>query len=347
MTRVRNLLRRGARAVLAVPLFWKILLANAVVVAGAVILGGVLHATAGVVAALAVAGMSLSLLVNAALLRLALEPLDLLEQTVVRVQGGDLAARAPESPLADPALQRVVKTFNAALEGMAASRRRIHRVLARSLETDEAERRRVASVLEDDVAQRLAGLLMRLRLLERDPDRMVLTGLLQESVAEIGRALEIVHGYASERRPAVLEELGLMAALEAEMLRVRERTGIACWISGIEPSRLPADVELVLYRIVREAVTNAARHACARSIGVTVSNGGSAVVATVEDDGCGFDTTRTDDGDGVGLAAMRERTESAGGRFSVWSEPDRGTRIQVEFPVGDDSLMAGAPAVAP
>lgn len=329
---MRPLIRRVGHAILAVPLFWKILLANAVVVLAVAILRGFVHSTPGSVAALAVAGMSLSLLVNAVVLQLALVPLELLQHAASRVQEGDLDARAPESPLADPALRRLARTFNAALEGMAASRRRVRRILARSLSEDEAERRDVALALEDDAAQGLAGLLLRLRLLERHPDRGILAQLLEESIEEVAHALHVVRGYAGGRRPAVLEELGLVAALQADARRLREESDVAVGVVGADPTGLAPDIELSLYRVLREALENAAHHAAARSIRVRISNGGGAVAASIEDDGRGFDPVVAENGDGLGLADMRERTESMGGRFSLWSRPDHGTRVRVELP---------------
>jgi len=336
-------LQYWARAALAVRLFWKLLVANAAVVMGTVMLGGVLHdrllethhSASWAFVALAVAGMALSLLVNAVILRLALEPLDRLERAAARVQGGDLDARAPHSPLADRGLQRLTRTFNAALDALAASRRRAGLLLARAMETDEEERRQVARALEDEAAQQLACILMRLRLLDRQPDRRVLLELVEKASAEIACALEVVRGYAGARRPAVLGELGLLPALEADARRLMERGRLAVRFEGIEPRGLASDLELALYRVLREALENAARHSEARLIRVRFSNGGGSMVASVEDDGRGFDPASAEEGPGLGLASMRERTESAGGRLAIWSVPGRGTRVRVEVPVGE------------
>jgi two-component system sensor histidine kinase UhpB len=336
-------LRQWARAALDVPLFWKILVANAGVVMATVLLGGVLHdrlleahhSAPWAFLALAVAGMGLSLLVNAVILKLALEPLELLERTAARVYGGDLDARAPRSPLADPGLQRLTRTFNAALDALAASRRRVRLLLARAMEADEEERRRVARALEDEAAQQLAGVLVRLRLLERHPDCQALIDLVETAGVEIARALEVVRGYAGERRPAVLGELGLVPALEADARRLMELGALMVRFEGVGPKGLASDLELAMYRVLREALENAARHAEARVVRVRFSNGGGSIVATVEDDGRGFDPESAEEGPGLGLAAMRERTESAGGRLAIWSVPGRGSRVRVEIPVGE------------
>jgi two-component system sensor histidine kinase UhpB len=271
-------------------------------------------------------------MVNGLLLRLALEPLDVLERTAARVHDGDLDARAPDSPLADPALRRLARTFNAGLDGLAASRRRVRLVLARSMEAEEAERRRVARALEDDAAQGLAGLLMRAQLLERYPDPETLTELIRSTKIEIARALEVVRGYAVERRPAVLEELGLVSAVEAEARRIIQRHGVMVKLEGTEPEGLDTDAEVVLYRVLAEALDNAAQHASSCLVRVRFANREDTVIVTVEDDGQGFDPTRLDEEAGLGLAAMRERTESAGGRMALWAVPGKGTRVRFEMP---------------
>jgi two-component system sensor histidine kinase UhpB len=331
-----SLFHRWARPAFAVPLFWKILVANTALAVGAVVVGWELADHLVTVRSAVAAGVALTvtgMALNAVILRLALEPLDLLERAAKRVQDGDLDSRAPQSPLADPALRRLARTFNAALDALADSRRRVRLLLARSIEEEEGERRRVARALEDDAAQRLAGLLMQLRLLERKPDPASLVELVEKANEEIVRALEVVREYATSSRPAVLEELGVIAALEADARRIMGREDLRVRFEGSEPKRLSLETVLLLYRVVREALENAARHASARSILVSISNGGGSVVAIVEDDGQGFDLASAAKGPGLGLTAMRECTESAGGSMSVWSAPGRGSRVRFEIPL--------------
>jgi signal transduction histidine kinase len=201
------------------------------------------------------------------------------------------------------------------------------------METDEEERWRVARALEEEATQQLAGILVRLRLVARHPDCQALIDLVEEASLEIARALEVVRGYAGARRPAVLGELGLLPALEADARRLMERGRLAVRFEGVEPKGLASDLQLALYRILREALENAARHSEARQVRVRFSNGGGSMVASVEDDGRGFDPASAEEGPGLGLAGMRERTESAGGRLAIWSVPGHGTRVRVEVPV--------------
>ncbi len=325
----RRALRRLTGATLSVPLFWKILIANGAVVVGAALAGS------------ALIGLAASLLVNAALVRTALRPLDQLQTAAARVRDGDLAARAADSPLADPAMRRLARVFNEALDALAASRRRGQLLLARSLEADERERRRVAVALEDDVAQRLAGLLLRLRLAERAPDPAALAAVVDEARAEVTAALEAVRAYAQGRRSAVLEELGLVEALKADARRLTRNVPLRIRVEGEEPRGLSGEMSRALYRVLSEAVGNAARHAGAHAIDVRLDRRGSDLVAVVEDDGHGFDAVAAENGFAEGLAAMRERTESAGGRFTVWSAPEGGSRVRVEVPLPAARAAAG------
>jgi signal transduction histidine kinase len=335
------MLARLVHRALAFPLFGKILVANAVIVGVGVVMGGAvaerLIATRGAaafgIAALVVAGVALSLLLNGVILRLALMPLQGLEAAAARVQAGDLDVRAPVSPLADPGLARLVRTFNGALDGLAAARRRLRRFFAQSSAMEEERRRQMAYALEAETAQRLAALLIRMRLEARHPDRERVGGLLEEATHEVACALDVVRGFASACRPAVLEELGLVAALEADARRVMD-----CWDAAVRVEAtalghdLAPETEVALYRILSEALENAARHAAARAIHVRIARRNGTITGVVEDDGRGFDPARVESGPGLGLLAMLEGAESLGGRVAVRSGPGRGTRILVEVP---------------
>ncbi|HEV2130286.1 MAG TPA: ATP-binding protein [Longimicrobiaceae bacterium] len=333
------------RALLRIPLFYKILIANA----GIVVLGAVVgtaatveylraepgHSTLWLIAALALAGVAASVLVNAGILRLALSPLRLLEETAARVQKGDLDARAPLSPISDRELERLTRTFNSMLDNLAVFRRRLRDIAARALEAEEEERKRIARELHDDTAQRLAALLLRIRIARSASDPAARDALLEELRAELGDTLEGVRRFARGLRPPALEELGLVPALEANARRLEDSAGLRVSIEA-DPLEglLSPQAELALYRIVQEALSNAARHAKAERAHVRLARTGGGVTATVEDDGQGFSVTEVmaREGRGLGLFGMQERAAYLGGSVEIGSRPGAGTRVRAEIP---------------
>ncbi len=331
-------------AALRLPLFYKIVLANATIlvfaVAGGVILSPGLgmiepgHPISHVAVPLIVAGVAASALVNALIVRLALEPVRSLEETAARVEKGDLNARVPESPLADPDLARLIDAFNEVLDSAAAYRRRLRETATRSQRAEEEERRRVARVLHDDTAQRLAGLLLRMRLIER-PHQAAdeVRSVLEEARSEVAGALDVVRGYALGRRPPSLDELGLGAAIESYAGDVvsdrdaRIRIDLDEARDGLAP-----EVELALFRIVQEALDNVARHSGAARVEVSLARSGENVMAVVEDDGGGFEPDGLVEDECLGLFEMRERAAAVGGHLEVHSASGEGTRIEVVLP---------------
>jgi two-component system, NarL family, sensor histidine kinase UhpB len=338
---------RLVRLLARIPLFYKILLANvAIVVAGALIAPGVTAAfvraapgrsTLELVGLLVLGGIIVSVVVNAVLLRVALEPLNRLEATARRVQGGDLQARAPVSLLADPELERLIGAFNGMLDGIAGYRRRLRDVAARALNAAEDERRRIALELHDETSQILAALLLRLRVLRTVQDAHRRDVLIEELRQQLAAALDGTRRYAQGLRPPALDELGLGPAIESHARTVSEMTGLHVRVeakAGRSKSLSP-EGELALYRIVQEALSNVARHAGANHALVRVEWGADAVTATVEDDGRGFDVDSVlavDDG-GLGLFGMYERADYIGGRVEIESEPGAGTRVRAIIPL--------------
>ncbi len=337
-----------ARVLLRLPLFYKILIANAAIVILGAAVGTALTAefvraaphrsTLELVGLFAAAGVVVSVVVNVVILRLALAPLRLLERTAERVQRGDMDARAPLSPLADPGLERLTGTINGMLDSLAAYRRRLRDVAARALHAEEEERKRIARELHDETAQSLAALLIRLRLARRAGDPEARDALLDEARREIAATIEGVRRFARGLRPPALDELGLVPAIAAHARTLAEAAGLRVEVEA-DPvdGLLSAQEELALYRIVQEALSNVVRHADTREARVRVERRGGAVVATVEDRGRGFriDEAAAAEGRGLGLFGMRERAAYVGGRVDIESRPGTGTRVRAEVPVAE------------
>lgn len=213
---------------------------------------------------------------------------------------------------------------------------RLIQLSSQVLTAHEEERKRVARELHDDTAQNLTSILVRLRLLERSLD----SGEARKGVEELreltGSTLEGVRRLAVDLRPTALDDLGLVAALQSFVEGFRRRWPVMVGLrsNGLR-QRLPPQVELVLYRVVQEALYNVAKHAQARNAWVTLQRAGGVVTAVVEDDGQGFDVEEAlgSSERGLGLFGMKERLALVGGTLEIDSARGRGTRITARVPL--------------
>jgi signal transduction histidine kinase len=212
---------------------------------------------------------------------------------------------------------------------------RLRQMSSQVLTAQEEERKRIARELHDETAQALTSVLVRLRLLERSlRDRRLQRGL-GELRDLTGSTLEGVRRLAIDLRPPMLDDLGLEAALQSHVQDFSERWPIKATFVGSRLARLPAEVELVLYRIVQEALSNVAKHANASQVLVRLTRRGRALRLLVEDDGCGFDVegTKHSRESGLGLFGMEERLALVGGSLRVESSVGGGTRVTAEVPL--------------
>jgi signal transduction histidine kinase len=222
-----------------------------------------------------------------------------------------------------------------------ARRARQERWVSEVIRAQEAERRRISRELHDQAGQLLTALLVRLRSLEQA------SGIRDEQLRDVLDLRELVrqlmdelHRLAVELRPAAIDQLGLVGALEGYVREFGARTGI---VAKFERSSADAaldatpDVEIAVYRVVQEALTNVARHAEASEVDVLVGRRDGSLVAVIEDNGRGFDVeAQAAEGhrQKLGLFGMRERAELLGGRLSVESAPGAGTTVVLEIPLG-------------
>jgi two-component system sensor histidine kinase UhpB len=336
-------------ALLGLPLFLKVLVANVVVVLIGVGLGTwftltyVASATTGefhwaAVAVMLVVGFAGSVLINAGVLTLALQPLHTLERTVDRVAAGDLTARAQRVLFRDPDVERLGDTLNSMLDVLGEHRGLLQKMSEQVLAAQEDERKRIARELHDETAQSLTTLLIRLKILEKartTSDMRVQIDELRELTAQ---TLEAVRKLAVELRPATLDDLGLLAALEAYTESYSSRLPIRVTFRsdgfGDGDGRLPSQVELVLYRVVQEALTNVAKHANAAAVEVELHRGPDEVTAVVMDNGEGFNVEEMmrSRERGLGLFGMQERLALVRGQLVIDSTPGHGTRIYARVP---------------
>jgi signal transduction histidine kinase len=228
---------------------------------------------------------------------------------------------------------RLAETFAArAAVAVELSQRVARDALSRVVQAQELERGVLARELHDETGQALTSILLGLKPLEEalsdHPARAALAELREHVVA----AMQDVRRLAVQLRPAVLDDFGLVAALERLTETFAEQTGIRVDLhSALGEKRLPGEVETALYRVVQESLTNIVKHASARRVSISVARRDSSVAAVIEDDGDGFDPRVVREG-GVGLLGMRERLALLDGRVEIESRRGAGTTLVAEVP---------------
>ncbi len=236
--------------------------------------------------------------------------------------------------LAEPAAMAIE---NARLfEKVRVGREQLRALSHRLVDVQEAERGRVARELHDETGQALSSLLLGLSLLEGEVDEPVKAMVrINELEGLVDRTLDNLHRLAIDLRPASLDHLGLIPALEhyIEVFDDQNDLVVNFEVVGIKKDRLTPASETALYRIVQEAMTNVLRHAEAGRVDVLLERRGDQVVVVIEDDGVGFDLDAALQSGRLGLLGMRERAEMLGGSLVIESDAGEGTTIVVEVPV--------------
>lgn len=200
----------------------------------------------------------------------------------------------------------------------------------------EAERTRLSRELHDELGQWLSGLRLGLNYLETQPDapaadRAAHLQMLKELVDE---TIDAVHRIAADLRPAVLDELGLHAALEWLTESFAQRHGLPCELAMSEDVTgcLDSDCSTAIFRIVQESLTNASRHGRPSRVDVALAVRDGHCHVSITDDGRGMDAARAGHGQRLGLMGMRERALMLGGVLDIESAPGRGTCVTVRIP---------------
>jgi signal transduction histidine kinase len=241
------------------------------------------------------------------------------------------------------ASQAAVAIHNAQLFAeLEAQRQALQRVSLRLVNAQEEERRRISRELHDELGQALTALKINLDVARRaiPADASKLNQSVHEASSLAVQTLETARNLSLELHPAILDDLGLVAALRWEIDRFEQRTGQRVHFkTGLNDIALRAELEITLYRIITEALTNVARHAQATDISVELYIENRRLTLKVEDDGIGFDAagwfSSPAERQSLGLVGMRERAELLGGQLEVNSKPGRGTKIWVQLPLAD------------
>jgi two-component system sensor histidine kinase UhpB len=331
----------------SLPILYKVLIANALVVFAGAVVGtyttvrfvneDVVPTREGLVLLFGGLGVILSLAVNYWVLKVAFEPLDSLERVATAVRNGDFSARTEPWRFGDPQLLRFSDTFNQTLDELQRDREKIQLLANQVIRAQEDERQRVSRELHDDTAQVLFAQLLRLTALKSSTNDQV-----RETAREMEdltvEAIESVRRLALELRPPALDDLGLREALGALVQRFEDQSHILTGfkVTGIK-ERLSGELELVLYRVAQEALTNVIKHAKAEHVHIDLIRTDDTVILSVTDDGVGIDSVapkvRDGRGLGLGLFGMEERVQLVGGTLAVTPVDPHGTRITATIPL--------------
>ena len=215
----------------------------------------------------------------------------------------------------------------------------LQRLTGRLIFAKEEELRRLSRELHDDLTQRLAVLAIEAGKLElqmiqheqRLPESIQTISEIKEQLIKVS---EDVHRISRQLHPTILDDLGLVRAIESECALLMQRANIEIFfLNENVPDKLPEDVPLCLYRIVQEGLNNCVYHSGADKCEVALTGSEDTIFLTVEDSGVGFDPDEVRDKPGLGLSSMRERVQLVKGNFKVDTGPGRGTSIHVTIPL--------------
>jgi PAS domain S-box-containing protein len=255
---------------------------------------------------------------------------------------GDGLTEADVPAIAGFANQAAIAIENARLvDRITQHERELQKLSTRLIRAQEEERGRISRELHDEIGQALTAMSINLTEVEkRLPVELApaVRERLAETAALADQTSEQISAMALDLRPSLLDDLGLVPALRWYVSRYTQRLGIEVHVEAVDlETRLDPEVETALYRVMQEALTNVARHAQATSVHLRLERKASSVVATIKDNGQGFDTVELADRQaperGAGLLGMRERVTLLGGHFRVESVPGGGTELLVEIPL--------------
>jgi signal transduction histidine kinase len=244
--------------------------------------------------------------------------------------------------LASFSIRKILRLETVAAEhylGMADARAELQQLSARLVQAQESERRSISRELHDEVGQALSGVLVEmanLSTLIRTSGSEAVAAKAGEIKRLVEDAIRTVRNMALLLRPSMLDDLGLVPALEWQAREMSKRNGVWVKVEADQVSDdLSEDHKTCVYRVVQEALHNVVQHAEARNVKVAVRQRDDQILLSIEDDGKGFHAQRER---GMGLLGMQERVSHLGGTFAVNSEPGRGTTLQIALPLATTAL---------
>jgi PAS domain S-box-containing protein len=232
--------------------------------------------------------------------------------------------------------EEILKANDAALRN---SKKDLQRLAGRLISAQEEELRRLSRELHDDLTQRLAVLAIEAGKLELDLNKMPEKNLeTVHTVAQIKDQLikvsEDVHTISRQLHPTILDDLGLVRAIESESAAFMRRNVVEITFRKENvPDAIPDDIALCLYRVVQEGLKNIANHSGAKNCEIFLKGDDHVICLSVTDGGIGFDPLAVRNMPGLGLSSMRERVQLVQGDFTIRSQPGKGTVVNVCVPL--------------
>ncbi|MHB8114187.1 MAG: sensor histidine kinase, partial [Bellilinea sp.] len=214
----------------------------------------------------------------------------------------------------------------------------LHALSQRLMKAQEEERLHLSRELHDELGQLLIAAIFQLGLLERNSaSSEAVQEHVQELKSTVNNIQQELHSLAVNLRPASLDHVGLVSAIEQYIREFRRQYQLKVEFetAGMQNRRLPSAVETAIFRIVQESLTNVILHAQATRVDVVINLKGDDAIAIIEDNGVGFYPSLATDGGHLGLFGMRERVEMLGGSLTIESEPGKGTTVRAEVPCHD------------
>jgi signal transduction histidine kinase len=235
---------------------------------------------------------------------------------------------------------RLEKSIEEKYEESMQAQRELKQLSKRLVEAEERERRSISRELHDEVGQSLSALLIDVEnLTEMSGEEGAFRQGLQKIKTLAENCVNEVRNMALLLRPSMLDDLGLVAALDWQAREVSKRTGMLVdTVDENVSDNLPEEHKTCVYRIVQEALNNCSKHAYAKNVRVVVRQEPNHLRVSIEDDGKGFEASRVR---GLGLVGMNERVSQLGGVFEVESDPARGTHLRVDLPLPNASADSG------
>ncbi|MDP9178671.1 MAG: histidine kinase, partial [Gemmatimonadota bacterium] len=308
------------RSVLRIPLVLKVMGANGLIIAVVLALvgGGLWGENQGQLVAV-LGALTVVCIVNLLLVRLALSPINHLEEVADRVSAGDFGARARPSLVSDPQLARLSDTINVLLDSLAAERQRIQRLGVEVVTAQDTERARIAGELHESIAQTLAAVRFQLTAVGAGTPDPAMQNSLATARAMIGKVMDEVRNISHSLHPRLADDLGLVIALEELAQQTGERSGLKVKVTAnMGQKRVPAAVAATLFRVAQESLKSAEARAADGTAEILLYSSNGAISLEVSDNNHGLDSGHSMvDNSGNGLATIRDRVALTGGVMRI------------------------------